>query len=140
MGRPKGSARIVGPKKAIVKMHTPKKSREALKVVKEAWEASGCEPFPAETALSLSCRFYFARPQTHYRASGELKDWAPRKWHVSKVNDLDNLMKLVKDGLNDVAFPNDGAIVTYAPSPEKLWVAGIDDEPRTEVLIFPVRG
>jgi Holliday junction resolvase RusA-like endonuclease len=135
MGRPKASLRGKG-SKAHVHVRTPDKSRDGMEEVRRAWREAGEPRIDGDSPLALSCRFFFSRPKTHYKADGTLKDWAPY-WYTLKKNDLDNLMKLVKDALNLRAYDDDGLICTYAPPPERLYVR-LGEHPRTEVMLFPV--
>ena len=62
--------------------------------------------------LSLHVRFYLPRPKSHYgtgRNVGLLKIASPI--YPDKRPDLDNLVKFVKDCLNEVAYHDDSQIV-----------------------------
>lgn len=100
------------------------------------WRQTRAKPF--EGPVTASARFFVTRPKRHYRVNGQLKDWALDE-RPAVYPDLDNYLKLVWDALNGWAYKDDGQIVQYAPPPEKLYVAGLSDEPRTEVLIAEYR-
>lgn len=64
---------------------------------------------PLAGAVDVALRFYFQRPASHHRASGEVKPAAPR-YHVAKP-DTDNLAKAVLDVLTTLAFWGDDSQV-----------------------------
>ena len=79
-------------------------------------------PFPPETPLELTVTCYFSRPKS-----------APkRRVRPTVAPDYDNIVKLVTDALQKLAFHNDSEVVDahihkhYAAYP---------DPPRTEVVI-----
>ncbi len=98
--------------------------------------------FPVGVPLACRVRFVFSRPQAHFgsgRNAGVLKAAAPY-WHTVKP-DLDNLLKLLWDGLTPRVFAGDQQIVRLV-DPCKVYVqpGGV---PRTEVEFWvleqPVR-
>ena len=88
---------------------------------------------PLQGALSLSVSFRMPRPKAHYgtgKNSSKLKLSAPR--HHTKKPDLDNLVKFVKDCLNNLAWEDDCQVVRLEA--EKVY----DDTPKTIIQIEPV--
>ncbi len=67
------------------------------------------KPFAGPISISIAC--LFPRPKYHYgtgKNEGKVKDSAPDK-HTKKP-DLDNIVKSIKDGLNKVAWRDDGQV------------------------------
>lgn len=76
----------------------------------EAIAASQQTPFQLKSGLpvKITVRFYFSRPQSHYRYENKqlvLSKSCPT--YVTKVPDLDNLLKLLLDALQGVCYDND---------------------------------
>lgn len=119
--------------------HDTPRNRLVKRQVAQAWRMAylGRAPFPAGTPLILTFVFHFDRPAGHYvgrRKGGELRADAPR-WHTGKP-DADNLVKLIKDGLNGVAWADDAQVA--AGSWRKTWTTG---DARTVVTVAElVRG
>lgn len=80
---------------------------------------------PLSGPLSVSVVFIFPRLKSSRSAAREVKATRP---------DLDNLLKAVLDGLNGVAFHDDGQVVQV--SGEK-WIAAADEEAHLEITIEP---
>lgn len=80
-----------------------------------------------EGPVRLDVEFYFPIPQGW---SKKKKEQARHHFIVPAVRpDLDNLVKIVQDGLNGVAYADDKQVVMVWS--QKLY----DDEPRTEVYV-----
>jgi Holliday junction resolvase RusA-like endonuclease len=95
--------------------------REAIKLIWQS-QVGRCLTGP----VSVRMVFWFERPKGHSktrRFKSEPKASRP---------DIDNLCKLVMDGLNGVAYDDDGQV--YWLFAEKRYV-GLDDQPGTEVII-----
>jgi Holliday junction resolvase RusA-like endonuclease len=62
-------------------------------------------------AVTLTIRFFFARPQSHYgrNAKHELLPTAPGP-HITRP-DIDNLVKAVKDSLTKIIWEDDSQVV-----------------------------
>ena len=89
---------------------------------------------PLKGSLSMSCRFLFARPKSHFgtgRNRGKLKPSAPLE-HTQKP-DLDNLVKFIKDCMNRHIYQDDKQIVRL--DAQKRWCSD-NEEPMTEVCII----
>lgn len=79
------------------------------------WQAAGHGKVEKGIAIGLRCEFVFDRPDGHSgtgRNAGVLKESARHKRPTSGKlgGDLDNLVKLVKDGLNNVAYYDDSQV------------------------------
>lgn len=88
--------------------YTPAKTKAAEEAIQWAWHGK-----PMEGPLKVSLRFYFKRPKKCLKC---YKDTRP---------DIDNLVKLVCDALNGLAWKDDGQIVIleayklYCQHPDK---------------------
>lgn len=82
-------------------------------------------PFPrqaCEGPVSVFMQFVFARPKSHTRSSGALKDGVPNV--VTSKPDIDNLAKAVLDALTGVGVWNDDAQVTDIVCSKRYALAG----------------
>jgi Holliday junction resolvase RusA-like endonuclease len=64
--------------------------------------------FGKGTFILIDCCFGFYRPESHYQSNGELKPGVA--WYPAKC-DVDNLSKLIMDGLQGLVFDDDSHIV-----------------------------
>lgn len=87
---------------------------------------------PTEGPVILRVSFTFKRPKSHLNAKGELRKGKP-KHHIYKP-DTDNLTKLVKDGLNGIAYEDDAQVVMSRAA--KFWTT--DGESETRILVVHV--
>lgn len=62
--------------------------------------------------LMMECEFLFDRPKSHYAASGQVKTshLLTRPGRGKYGGDIDNLVKIVQDALNTVAYGDDSQI------------------------------
>ena len=65
--------------------------------------------FGPKVQVRIDCWFGFGRARSHYGKDGVLKSTAP---HYPGVADVDNLSKLIMDGLEGILYKNDNQIVT----------------------------
>jgi crossover junction endodeoxyribonuclease RusA len=63
----------------------------------------------ATLPMSLVITFVFARPKSHFRTNGELKDKAPR-YCTTRIGDLDKLCRAVCDSLTGIAYDDDSQV------------------------------
>ena len=84
----------------------------------------------AGVPVVLDVRFWFPVPKSYMRKRRPV----PEAPHTSKP-DLDNLLKLVKDALNGVAWSDDAQVVRYRRA-EKRRCAQEDNRPRTEISVL----
>lgn len=119
--------------------YTPKDRENKMSEIRDAWRSLLIPPFSSATSLRLGVVAVCKRPGTHYRTNGALKEWALNERPRGGKNggDLDNFVKLVKDALNEVAYPDDTQIVGYLDPTEKRYVWQ-DELPHTEVVIAPL--
>jgi crossover junction endodeoxyribonuclease RusA len=93
---------------------------------------------PAEWHAILPMRikvtFLFARPQSHYRANGQLKPSAPRHC-TSRIGDLDKLCRALCDALQGLCYLDDSQIIELNANRR---YASIDERPSAIVTIQSV--
>ena len=104
---------------------TPTRTRQYEQRIAAEWRAKG---FPTlDGPVRLDVEFYFPIPQGW---SKKKKEQAKLHYIVPAVRpDLDNLVKIIQDGLNGIAYEDDKQVVMVWS--QKLY----DDEPRTEVYV-----
>lgn len=89
----------------------PKQNRVNKDTVRFAWQQARAAPFGREP-IQMLVECFFPRPASHFgtgRNANVLKESAP-VWHTKRP-DGDNLLKLVKDALNTIAYVDDSQIV-----------------------------
>ena len=74
------------------------------------WRAAGHPQL--EGPLQLECEFIFDRPASHFRKGGSVKEanLLARPGRGKFGGDIDNLVKIVQDALNTVAYRDDSQI------------------------------
>jgi len=104
---------------------TPTRTRQYEALIAAEWAARGYPTIEGPVRLDVEC--YFPIPQGW---SKKKKEQARHHFIVPAVRpDLDNLVKIIQDGLNGVAYQDDKQVVMVWS--QKLY----DDEPRTEVYV-----
>lgn len=122
--RPRFSTR-----KGKVITYTPKTTASFENLVKLKAEKEFLRPL--EGAIHLSIRFYLPRPQRMIWKTRPMPEIC-----CDKRPDIDNLAKAVIDGLNGIAFKDDGQIADLHIT--KKYHAG-DSEPRTIIMVDCVK-
>lgn len=84
-----------------------------------------------EGPIYVEASFVIERPKNHWRANGELKDWAPT-FHTGARPDADKLLRALLDALTGVLFRDDGHVAVAHI--EKRYV-GETEAPHTEVIV-----
>ncbi len=105
--------------------YTPTTTQKWEYEVREA--ASRKIPRPTEGPVEIEILFIFPRPKNRIWKTKPM----PREWKTTRP-DLDNLEKSTIDGLNGVAFKDDGQVCSLAA--EKVIAAG-DEIPRVIIHI-----
>jgi len=119
---PKARARTWRDTKGQFHTTTPDKTRYSEHDWKTAFIASNQQPFPPETPLEITVTAYLSRPKS-----------APkRRVRPTPKPDYDNIIKLVTDALQKLAFHDDSEIVD---AHLHKFYATYPDPPRTEVVI-----
>lgn len=89
--------------------------------------------------MRIKVLFLFARPQSHYRANGQLKPSAPQ-YCTARIGDLDKLVRALCDALQGLCYLDDSQIIEinaqrrYATNHERpsaiITVEALDAESR----------
>ena len=111
----------------------PQANRDAKQVIAQLGRLEIPEPLQGPVVMELT--FYKQRPKAHRKRTGELTKNAPVHWAGKKRDDIDNLIKTVLDGLNGVAFEDDGQVMQLTA--EKRYATG---EGYTSVAFREVAG
>jgi Holliday junction resolvase RusA-like endonuclease len=109
----------------------PPRNVELKGVIAQTWKDRGYARHEQGRPLELILVFAFQRPLDHWvgrRRGGVLREDAKR-WHTQTPDD-DNLRKLVKDALNNVAWHDDAQVAKT--SSRKVWV---EDEGYTAIFL-----
>lgn len=91
----------------------PDDRKAQMGTIRDAWFETGREAFERDEALLLEAEFVFGRSRSHFGAGRNherLLPSAPAR-PGKNCGDLDNLVKIVKDSLNSIAFHDDSQIV-----------------------------
>lgn len=129
-GNPKVKKRpIFSTRGGKIRIYTPKTTATFENLVKLKAE----EQFkhPLDGSICLAIRFYLPRPQRLIWKKKPMPEI-----YSDKRPDIDNLAKAVIDGLNGVAFKDDGQIADLHIT--KKFHAG-EDEPKTIVIVEKIR-
>lgn len=90
--------------------YTPRRTVVAERAIQDAWVQAGRPRFP-DVALRMTVTTRVQRPRAHLRADGERLSAAGLRHPVPTGRpDLDNVLKLVADGLNGLAYRDDALI------------------------------
>lgn len=111
--------------------YTPKETVEFERAIAWAYKnaAKGAQ-MPEGTALKADMVFYMPIPKS---TGKRLAERLVGKWHT-KRGDIDNMVKSVLDGLNGVAYKDDGQVASIRA--RKVY----GGEPRVEVTIQTLEG
>ena len=113
--------------------YTPAKTRKAEERVAALWTGDRVEQ---GVPIMVAVTAYHERPKAHRLASGQLSKSGEASVFPTKRPDLDNIVKLILDGLNGVAFHDDSQIVNLIA--ERRWTA-LGEEPGVQVVVQRVR-
>lgn len=109
-GKPQGKARARTVNNGgRVHSYTPERTalyENLIKVCFEQAKPADWEPFPKDTPIKATVKAYFPIPKSVSKKRHAAMEGAP---HTKKC-DIDNLLKIVFDSLNGVAYVDDSAI------------------------------
>ena len=110
---------------------SPAKTKAWEEVVAlEGLRVFGGKPIPKGTPVKISCEFFFRLPKSHFKYPGV----ETLTSHLVKP-DTSNLVKLVEDALNGIAYADDSQI--YCITDTYKWYCSItNNNPRTTVTIY----
>lgn len=149
----RAGARIAGkPPKQWIEFYPPKQTRVQETTIAAAWQAEhGLVKLTGP--LKLSAAFAFARPSGHFGTGRNASTVKPQHLSASPGGrgnrnaddqrtggDLDNLLKLVCDALNDVAYVDDGQLVAFGEVTKFFVDQGGLAAPATMIGVEPFSG
>ena len=108
-------------------VYTPTKTAKYEKQIAKAYTESGGKCIPADCYVSVSVSAFFPIPKSYSKKKRE--DCLERILRPDKKPDMDNILKVVLDALNDVAYEDDKQVVEligrkyYTESDGYLWVS-----------------
>ena len=103
---PQGSKRHVGGNRFVEASKYLKPWRAAI--AKAAKDLTP-DDWHTNIGVSLTITFILARPKSHFRSNGKLKDTAPRLC-LGRIGDLDKLVRAVFDALTGIAYDDDSQV------------------------------
>lgn len=104
---------------------TPIRTRQYEAMLRSEWQKAGGELF--EEPVSVSVQFYLPTPTSWSKAKKERAERGIVRPTVRP--DIDNLVKIILDGLNGVAFKDDKQVI------ELMAVKFYSAEPRTVIRV-----
>ena len=106
-GPPKGKAR---PRVVHGHAYTPESTVQYEKQVQQAWrEAAGDWKAENDQPLALYISMFYPIPKSHTKKKQEFER---RNWILpTKKPDIDNVLKIIMDGLNGIAYTDDKQVV-----------------------------
>ena len=108
-------------------VYTPTKTAKYEKQIAEAYTESGGKCTPADCYVSVSVSAFFPVPKSYSKKKRE--DCLERILRPDKKPDMDNILKVVLDALNKVAYEDDKQVVEligrkyYTESDGFLWIS-----------------
>lgn len=108
-------------------VYTPTKTAKYEKQIAKAYTESGGKCIPAECYVSVNVSAFFPVPKSYSKKKRE--DCLERILRPDKKPDMDNILKVVLDALNEVAYEDDKQVVEligrkyYTESDGYLWVS-----------------
>lgn len=108
-------------------VYTPNKTAKYEKQIAKAYTDSGGKCIPADCYVSVTVSAFFPIPKSYSKKKRE--DCLERRLRPDKKPDMDNILKVVLDALNRVAYVDDKQVVEligrkyYTESEGFLWVS-----------------
>ena len=115
--------------------YTPSTSKayETLVALKAKEAMQGRKPI--EGAIVLDVEFILKRPKSHYRTNGDIKPkYLDAGYAHTKRPDLDNFLKSVLDGCNEIVFKDDSQVYSITVG---KWYVDDEESPHTAVNVSP---
>ena len=108
-------------------VYTPTKTAKYEKQIAKAYTESGGKCIPADCYVSVNVSAFFPVPKSYSKKKRE--DCLERILRPDKKPDIDNILKVVLDALNKVAYEDDKQVVEligrkyYTESDGFLWIS-----------------
>ena len=114
-----------------VHTYTPDKTAAAERLIRDEWQAQGRVRLP-DGPLYLQLTIYQRRPKDHWTTRGVLSAAGRRSPYPTTRPDASNVLKLVEDALNGLAWRDDAQIALLRV--ERQW----SDNVRIVVFAAPL--
>lgn len=107
-------------------VYTPNKTAKYEKQIAKAYAESGGKCIPADCYVSVTVSAFFPVPKSYSKKKRE--NCLERILRPDKKPDMDNILKVVLDALNEVAYEDDKQVVEligrkyYTPGDGYLWI------------------
>lgn len=94
-------------------------------------------PLDKDVPVATQLLFVYARPKDHYRANGELKDWASTRYYNLSGSgiDVDKSARLVHDALTNSGLISDDKQVAMNRN-EKIYVNEAHSDPGVHIIVW----
>lgn len=107
-GDPQGKARPRFSQKSGT-VYTPAKTAKYEKLIRKAFLAAGGEAIPSDCYVGITVDAYFQIPKSYTK--GKRLACQHNINRPDKKPDIDNILKIVLDGLNGVAYADDKQVI-----------------------------
>lgn len=107
-GNPQGKARPRFSQKSGT-VYTPAKTAKYEKLIRKAFLAAGGKAIPSDCYVGITVDAYFQIPKSYTK--GKRLSCQHNINRPDKKPDIDNILKIVLDGLNGVAYADDKQVV-----------------------------
>ena len=114
-GEPVGKAERTAGKRR----HLTSETRAYMQIVQEVWAYNGRPEGRSGSPIDFVLTAYYKRPKDHYRVGGELSVKGLREDIPLRKPDITNVVKLVEDALNGLAWKDDAHV--FAQTNRKHW-------------------
>ena len=125
----KGRPRFSGTKNGRVHTYTPDKTAQYEKLVKRHWKESGGKSF-GEKQVAVDIYAYFPIPKSYSKK--RVQEIIDNNEKPTKKPDCDNIIKIVLDALNGLAYDDDKHVVSVCCI--KLYAT--HNKPRVAVAVY----
>lgn len=90
-------------------MYTPSATKKKEQEIEKAWRSGGYMMFPKDVYLRVKIEAFFSIPKAFSKAKHAMAIDGILK--PAKKPDIDNILKIVLDGLNGVAYADDKQVI-----------------------------
>lgn len=132
-GEPVGKQRPkVSMKDGIIRTYTPKKSTNYEHLIANEYKKHYSKPmFKEDEPIKATINIFFGLKKSDYGKTGLNKQGREKLYRLfaTKHTDIDNVLKSVFDGLNEICYPDDCQIVAVEAC--KMY----SETPRVEIVL-----
>lgn len=125
----KGRPRFSGAKNGRVHTYTPDKTAMYEKLVRQRWKESGGRSF-GEKHVAVDIYAYFPIPKSYSKK--RVAEITENNEKPTKKPDCDNIIKIILDALNGIAYEDDKQVVSVFCIKQYA----THDKPRVTVVVY----